>query len=259
MNKFLRNFLWAINLLGLMVVLLPYMARIITSYNSVDVINNISSELELNFDYRHRSSHSPVFFDSQISPKGDVNFLFSSDRVSYQVDKLLKPRFVFEPYPKLYLFNNTKVEWNGSLNELGTYLAETINKHNELISSKTYKEYRLDVIAFEKIKIVLKGKKFLQIDEVIFDLKAESVSFNGVLYETEDMSVFNKSLVRSSDSTSEERWELSQNCKLGQNLDELNKLRFHLIGVKQNLRATNEIRFRLPGPSENELCHLHLE
>ena len=115
------------------------------------------------------------------------------------------------------------------------------------------------MIVFEKIKILLEGKKLLQINEVIFDLKAESVSFNGVLYETPDMSVFNKSLVRSSDSTSEGRWEVSQNCNSGQNLDELNNLRFNLIGVNKNLPATNGIRFRLIGSMENELCHLHFQ
>ncbi len=259
MNKFLRNFLLAINCLGLLIVLLPYLARIITSHYSVGVIGDLSSELNLNFEFEHRSSHSPVFFDSRINPKIGNKFSLSADRVSYQVDKVLKPRFILEPYPRLYLFNNTKVNWNGSLQNLITYLTQTLSDHDETISAKAYRAYRLDVIVFEKLNISLEGDKSLLFDEVIVDLKNNSVFFNGVLYETPMLTAFNQSLVRLTNSTSEERWELSQRCSDVVQVDELSYLRSNLIGATDNLHVTNKINFRLIAKPQKELCHIRLE
>lgn len=259
MNRFLRNFLLVINCLGLLVVLLPYLARIITSHYSVEILDELSSELKLNFEFGHRSSHSPVFFDSQIAPKVGGDFSLSADRISYQIDKVRKPSFVLEPYPKLYLFNNTKVNWNGSLQTLITYLTQILSDHDEIISAKAYREYRLDVIVFEKLNISLAGNKSLRFNEVIFDLKNSSVSFNGVLYNTPTLTAFNHSLARLTNATSEDSWEVSQNCSDGLQLEELSRLRLSLIGATHNLLVTNQVNYGLTEKPQKEICHTRLD
>ena len=164
-----------------------------------------------------------------------------------------------EPYPKLYLFNNTKVNWNGSLQTLITYLTQILSDHDEIISAKAYREYRLDVIVFEKLNISLAGNKSLRFNEVIFDLKNSSVSFNGVLYNTPTLTAFNHSLARLTNATSEDSWEVSQNCSDGLQLEELSRLRLSLIGATHNLLVTNQVNYGLTEKPQKEICHTRLD